>query len=390
MAADKRLLKVFLCHAHADRNAVRALHTRLTNDGVDAWFDKEKLLPGQDWELEIKKAVREADVVVVCLSKQFNRAGFRQKEVRLALDTAMEKPEGEIFIIPARLEECENLESLRRWRWVDLFEDDGYEMLMRALRARANSIGATLQIKRSWLPKITSPLPKKQKPVENKTTETLDKKIVNNVDDMSPSPELPDGWEAHWQAAFLKNAKEEKETVEATDTKVDRPSAKKTRKPNTTIIIGFIVLVMVSIFGLPSLFGTPIDEPTATQTKKTVSLETQTPKPSSTPFLSTSTKTPSFTVTPTLFLTTTFTPAVSLKISCVWYDKYNWVTTYDNGEKSSNLIDVRWTCECVNTVCQCDMSKYLDYAQSFFVLISDRKDLDWVNLQVKNLYGVCK
>jgi hypothetical protein len=114
MPEPKRPLKVFLCHAHADRDPVRALYARLTQDGVDAWLDKEKLLPGQDWELEIKKAVREADVVVVCLSKQFNQAGFRQKEVRLALDTAMEKPEGEIFIIPARLEECDNLESLRK------------------------------------------------------------------------------------------------------------------------------------------------------------------------------------------------------------------------------------------------------------------------------------
>ncbi|MBI3165705.1 MAG: toll/interleukin-1 receptor domain-containing protein [Chloroflexi bacterium] len=140
MTADKRPLKVFLCHAHADRDAVRALYTRLTNDGVDAWLDKEKLLPGQDWELEIKKAVREADVVVVCLSKQFNQAGFRQKEVRLALDTAMEKPEGEIFVIPARLEECDNLESLRKWHWVDLFESDGYIKLMQALQKRISSI----------------------------------------------------------------------------------------------------------------------------------------------------------------------------------------------------------------------------------------------------------
>jgi hypothetical protein len=42
---DNRLLKVFLCHAHADRDPVRALYTRLTTlalagsareDGVDA------------------------------------------------------------------------------------------------------------------------------------------------------------------------------------------------------------------------------------------------------------------------------------------------------------------------------------------------------------------
>ena len=57
---DKRPLKVFLCHAHAERDHVRTHYTRLTNDGVDAWLDKAKLLPGQDWEMEIRKAVRES------------------------------------------------------------------------------------------------------------------------------------------------------------------------------------------------------------------------------------------------------------------------------------------------------------------------------------------
>ncbi len=44
----QRPLKVFLCHAHADRDPVCGLYTRLTQDGVDAWLDREKLLPGQD------------------------------------------------------------------------------------------------------------------------------------------------------------------------------------------------------------------------------------------------------------------------------------------------------------------------------------------------------
>jgi hypothetical protein len=144
MLDERRPIKVFLCHAHIDKYVVRDLYLRLSRDGVDAWLDKEKLLPGQDWEYEIPKAVRESDVVVVCLSKQFNEAGFRQKEVRLALDTAMEKPEGEIFIIPARLEECETLPSLRRWHWVDLFENDGYERLIGALKERAKKIRVSL------------------------------------------------------------------------------------------------------------------------------------------------------------------------------------------------------------------------------------------------------
>jgi len=40
---------------------VRGLYARLTKDGVDAWLDKEKLLPGQDWELEIENNIREND-----------------------------------------------------------------------------------------------------------------------------------------------------------------------------------------------------------------------------------------------------------------------------------------------------------------------------------------
>ena len=46
---DKRPLKVFPCHAHADRDSVRGLYARLTQDDVDryAWLDKAKLPQGR-------------------------------------------------------------------------------------------------------------------------------------------------------------------------------------------------------------------------------------------------------------------------------------------------------------------------------------------------------
>lgn len=143
MAEDlKRPLKVFLCHASGDKPVVRALYQRLVRDGVDAWLDKEKLLPGQDWQLEIPKAVRESDVVVVCLSnKSITKEGYVQKEIKFALDIASEKPEGTIFLIPARLEECNVPGQLGSWQWVDLFETNGYEWLMRSLRLRAEKLG---------------------------------------------------------------------------------------------------------------------------------------------------------------------------------------------------------------------------------------------------------
>jgi len=145
MSETKRFLKVFLCHAHDDCDPARELHTRLIHDGVDAWLDKVNLFPGQNWEMEIRKAVRESDVVLICISKSFDRPGFRQKEMRLAIDTAMEQPEGEIFIIPARLEECDVPENLKKYHWVDLFEEEGYPKLLEALRLRADRVHAYLQ-----------------------------------------------------------------------------------------------------------------------------------------------------------------------------------------------------------------------------------------------------
>ena len=123
---------------------MHGLYAHLCAEGIDTWLDKEKLLPGQDWEKEIRKAVRECDVVVVCISKQFHQKGFRQKEVKIALEEADLQPEGTIFIIPARLEDCDVPESLWRWHWVDLFDKSGYEWLMRSLKRRAAELGRTI------------------------------------------------------------------------------------------------------------------------------------------------------------------------------------------------------------------------------------------------------
>jgi formylglycine-generating enzyme required for sulfatase activity len=142
--SSSRSLRVFLCHSSADKPAVRELYQRLCADGVEAWLAEENLLPGQDWQLEIPKAVRESDAVIVCLSTgAINKAGYVQKEIKFALDVADAQPQGAIFLIPVRLEECDVPERLSRWQWVNLFSTMGYERLLKALRTRANSLGMT-------------------------------------------------------------------------------------------------------------------------------------------------------------------------------------------------------------------------------------------------------
>jgi cold shock CspA family protein len=144
-ASDPRRLRVFLCHSSNDKPIVRDLYHRLCAENIEPWLDEESLLPGHDWQHEITQAVRASDVVIVCLScGSINRTGYVQKEIKYALDVADEQPEGAIFLIPLKLEECDSPARLRRWQWVNLFEERGYHRLMLALRSRANTLGVTM------------------------------------------------------------------------------------------------------------------------------------------------------------------------------------------------------------------------------------------------------
>lgn len=138
-----RKMKVFLCHASGDKPAVRRLYQQLCDSGIDAWLDEQKLIPGQDWNLEITRAVRTSDAVLVCLSQRSTtKTGYVQREIKYALDAAQSQPEGSIFLIPARLEDCNVPDSLQRWQYVNLYEDDSLDKLLSALSTRAKDLSS--------------------------------------------------------------------------------------------------------------------------------------------------------------------------------------------------------------------------------------------------------
>ena len=127
---------VFLCHSSSDKKYVRRLDRRLRGDKIRTWLDERELLPGQEWDPAIRQAVRAADVVVVCLSSaSIDRSGYIQKEIRHVLDVADEQPGGVIFVIPAKIEDCQVPDRLARWQWVDMRKPGGYNRLVAAIRA---------------------------------------------------------------------------------------------------------------------------------------------------------------------------------------------------------------------------------------------------------------
>jgi CheY-like chemotaxis protein len=131
-----RPVRVFLCHSPLDKPKVREIYLRLKRDFVEPWLDKENLKAGQDWELEIRKAVESSDIVVICLSVQVSRPGFLQQEIRHAMKVADEQPEGNIFLIPLLLEPCEMPSRLRRLHKIDWWEEGSYDRLLEAIRTK--------------------------------------------------------------------------------------------------------------------------------------------------------------------------------------------------------------------------------------------------------------
>lgn len=64
-------LRAFLSYASEDETAVRELYLCLKTEAwIDPWLDKEELIPGHAWELEISS----------CAGKKFNLPGSRRRQ----------------------------------------------------------------------------------------------------------------------------------------------------------------------------------------------------------------------------------------------------------------------------------------------------------------------
>lgn len=146
---ESEKLRVFLCHSPADKAVIRELYERLLKySWIDPWWDEKKLLPGQDKNSEIKKAVQIANIVIVGLSKtSIAEEGNVQREYKYALDATLDKPGGTIFIIPLILEDLNGVDvpkDLKPLHCEDYFPKKrrtmAFERLLQSLKVRADDL----------------------------------------------------------------------------------------------------------------------------------------------------------------------------------------------------------------------------------------------------------
>ena len=149
----KIMPQVFLSYAREDERTVENLHQKLSDAGIRPWMDKKDLLPGERWESSAQTAIRRSDFFLACLSsKSVSKRGFLQKEIKNALDIWQEKLDSDIYLIPVRLQDCKVPESLCKFQWVNLFEEDGWTRLVKAIQEGMARRGEDSE----WVPDASS------------------------------------------------------------------------------------------------------------------------------------------------------------------------------------------------------------------------------------------
>lgn len=130
-------IRIFIAYASEDGAAADRLFDQLTVHGFAAWLDRRKLLPGQNWPRRIEEAISSSDFFIACFSgRSVHKKGGFQTELRYALDCARRMPLDDVFLIPARLDNCRvPIRIQRETQYVDMFPDwdEGFERILRII-----------------------------------------------------------------------------------------------------------------------------------------------------------------------------------------------------------------------------------------------------------------
>src|SRR5262249_2177213 len=135
MPKSRQESKIFISYSRHDLARAREAYRRLTLAGFDPWLDLESIPAGSQWKPYIERAIAESRIVLILLSTHsVTNNGFAQREIHSALAQWQEKAPGEIYIVPARLDDCPRHERLAHLSWIDLFDETGWTRLIAQLR----------------------------------------------------------------------------------------------------------------------------------------------------------------------------------------------------------------------------------------------------------------
>jgi len=106
MPKTSKQLRVLISHSSRDRQVARELYLQLNAEGwMDLWFIESNLLPSQNWDLEIREAVKNCNVVIVLISKNSTkREAYFYPNPGFVHDMLQSRRKKKVIVIPLKLE----------------------------------------------------------------------------------------------------------------------------------------------------------------------------------------------------------------------------------------------------------------------------------------------
>lgn len=78
-------MKVFISHSTGDEGLANKLVSYLEAEGLDVWYDKREILPGDNWADKIAQGLRESDAMVVLMTPSALGSDFARRDIDYAL-----------------------------------------------------------------------------------------------------------------------------------------------------------------------------------------------------------------------------------------------------------------------------------------------------------------
>ncbi len=112
--------KVFISHSSKDQKTATAICGALESRGHPCWMSSRDIMPGENYQGAIVRAIRDAGVMVLVFSANANNSDEIKKEMSLA-------SQSRTMVIPVRSEDVVPSEDftyeLATRQWIDMFND---------------------------------------------------------------------------------------------------------------------------------------------------------------------------------------------------------------------------------------------------------------------------
>ena len=136
---------VFVSYLRNDSELVSKLVADLRREGINVWFDRDRITPGSNWAEALHTAIANDAFFIPCFSPTYYQRTetYMEEEIRIASLAMQRKAKKAATIIPVLLQPCEipavpitAQTTLRDLQWVDLTSNwnEGVWRLLDAVR----------------------------------------------------------------------------------------------------------------------------------------------------------------------------------------------------------------------------------------------------------------